>query len=174
MRFKFLLVYSVKLRLWLNDQGWAPCDGLTFRPLFEYLLHIVPAISSMFLAGSKRLFSVVLIYGFWSHAELCIELFSILHVSDLPDTLYWSVVSLISGLRFLSCLTLLMPGGFPAFLGYWSWRTSHLPWSVTYPGSWRVLLLMRGGELVLSGHNKSCDCSTGLVPYSGCKLFFHG
>ena len=39
----------------------------------------------MFLA-SKPLFWALLIYGhcFWSHAELCIELFSILDDLDLP------------------------------------------------------------------------------------------
>lgn len=58
----------------------------------------------MALAGSKPLFSVLLIYGhcFRSHAEPCIDLFSIIDDSDLPDTLKYVTVliSYFSNFRF--------------------------------------------------------------------------
>ena len=87
--FKFLFFYSVELWLWLNNQGWSSCDCLTFRHLFKYLLFYTlaqPLLQWFLLVVSNLSWSLSYRHCFWSHDECCIELFSILDVSDLPDT----------------------------------------------------------------------------------------
>ena len=108
-------------------------------------------ISSMLLAGSKPLVSVfelraLLLVSCWTLHRF---LMSLIFLMPLNTSLYWLVLFLISGLRSLSCLTLLMPSG-----SSWCLRSLVLakePSSLicNIPSSWRVLLLMRGGELIV-------------------------
>ena len=67
----------------------------------------------------------------------------------LNMSLYWSVISLIPGLRSLSYSTLLMPGGSSWILRSLIMAKEPSSLICNIPTLWRIILLMRSGELIL-------------------------